>query len=74
MNFMNVPQGRPPSFVAVFASALAAMFGVQSDKNRSRDFAHGRPVHYVLVGIVLTIAFVFGVWMLVKFALSLAGV
>ncbi len=71
---MTSPQNRPPGLVAVFASSIAAMFGVQSDRNRQRDFAHGRPMHFIIVGTILTIAFVFGVWMLVKFALSLAGV
>ena len=62
-----------PSFGAVLASAVAAMFGVQSSKNRERDFTRGKPIHYIVVGLVLTLVFVLGVWGLVKWVLSNAG-
>ena len=62
-----------PSFGAVLASAVAAMFGVQSSKNRERDFTRGKPIHYIIVGLVLTLVFVLSVWGLVKMVLSNAG-
>ncbi|MHB8746616.1 MAG: DUF2970 domain-containing protein [Gammaproteobacteria bacterium] len=62
-----------PSFVAVLKSAVAAMFGVQSDKNRERDFTRGRPIHFVMVGLLVTALFVLVVWGLVKLVLSAAG-
>jgi hypothetical protein len=34
------------------------MFGVQSDKNRERDFNAANPKTYIIAGIVFTILFV----------------
>ncbi len=42
----------------IFHSTIAAFFGVQSDKNRHRDFATDSPLPYILMGIVLAIALV----------------
>jgi len=58
----------------VVASVFAAMFGVQSAKNRERDFQHGRPAAYIIVGIIMTVLFVLTVWMVVKLVLGAAGV
>jgi hypothetical protein len=68
------PRQPPPSFVSVFTSAIAALFGVQSSKKHARDFARGKPIHYVIVGVIVTVVFVLTVWGLVKFALRTAGV
>jgi hypothetical protein len=53
---------------------LAAFFGVQSEKNRARDFQHGRPIHYILVGLIMTLLFILLVLIAVKLALRSAGV
>jgi hypothetical protein len=45
-------------FFGVLQSVFAAMFGVQSDKNRERDFAAGYVSEYIFVGIIMTIVFV----------------
>lgn len=46
-----------PSFWRVVISVLAALLGVQSNKNRTRDFEHGRPSVYIFVGfLVVTIS------------------
>jgi divalent metal cation (Fe/Co/Zn/Cd) transporter len=42
----------------VVASVIAAFFGVQSSRNRARDFTHGRAIPFVLVGILLTLLLV----------------
>ncbi|NQZ11743.1 MAG: DUF2970 domain-containing protein [Algicola sp.] len=34
------------------------MIGVQSDKNRKRDFTAANPKTYIIVGIICTILFV----------------
>jgi hypothetical protein len=57
----------------VVLSVLAAMFGVQSSKNRERDFAKGRPAAYIIVGIVMTLLFILTLWMVVKIVMSMAG-
>lgn len=47
-----------PGPLEVVKSVLAAMFGVQSDENRERDFKHGKASHFIIAGIVLTVIFV----------------
>lgn len=63
-----------PTLLQTLLSVLAAFFGVQSERNRERDFDKGRPLHYVLVGLLLALVFVLTVILLVRWALSLAGV
>jgi Protein of unknown function (DUF2970) len=46
------------SFFQVFGSVLAAMFGVQSEKNRERDFNQGKLWHYILGGLIFAAAFI----------------
>ncbi|MFW1677279.1 DUF2970 domain-containing protein [Pontibacter sp. JAM-7] len=57
----------------VFASALAALFGVQSESNRNRDFTSGKYLPYLVSGILVAVLFVLCVILLVRFALHLAG-
>ena len=42
----------------VIASVLAAAFGVQSAKNRERDFQYGNAATFVGVGLFATVLFV----------------
>jgi uncharacterized MAPEG superfamily protein len=49
------------SFWQVFMSTVAAAFGVQSSKNRERDFKQGKALHFILMGIIFTILFVLAV-------------
>lgn len=62
------------SFWKVTASILASFFGVQSSKNRERDFVHGKPIHYIAIGLGSTILFIVMLWGIVKLVLSSAGV
>jgi hypothetical protein len=48
---------KPPTFWQMLHSVMAAAFGVQSQKNRARDFTHGKPSHFVIMGILFTAAF-----------------
>lgn len=61
-----------PSFLDVVKSVLASFFGVQSGKNRQRDFQQGNPVHFIIVGLVLTVVFVLGVIGVVKLILHVS--
>lgn len=54
----------------VIASTIAAAFGVQSSRNRERDFTLGRPSHFIIAGIVFTVLFVLGVLLVVNLVLS----
>ncbi|MFP6837143.1 MAG: DUF2970 domain-containing protein [Pseudomonadales bacterium] len=67
------PEAKSLGIWKVVKSVLAAGFGVQSSRNRSRDFAKGKPIHFIAVGIVLTVAFVTATIALVNLVLSNAG-
>ena len=67
------PAGKP-SLIQVFGSVLASMFGVQSGRKHAEDFTHGQPWVYVVVGLVVTVAFVLTVWFVVRTVLKSAGV
>ncbi|QQK58278.1 DUF2970 domain-containing protein [Shewanella sp. LC6] len=54
----------------VFHSTIAAFFGVQSDKNRQKDFQTNSPLPYILMGIVLAIALVASLILLVRQVVS----
>lgn len=62
-----------PKLLQIIFSTLAAAFGVQSEKNRQRDFQHGSAKTYVITGIIGTIIFVLTVYGLVRVVLSAAG-
>jgi hypothetical protein len=47
-----------PSLIVVIKSILAAGIGVQSDKNRTRDFEQGNPLTFIIGGIVFTLLFI----------------
>jgi hypothetical protein len=65
----------PPSVTPwqVALSALAAAFGVQSSRNRARDFSHGRATHFIAAGIIFTLLFVLGMVVLVNLVLRSAS-
>jgi hypothetical protein len=65
---------RSPGPLSMILSVLAAFFGVQSEKNRERDFQHGRPIHFILIGLIMTLLFILAVLIAVKLALRSAGV
>ncbi len=53
-----MPTTEPLTFWQIAGSAAAAAFGVQSRANRERDFARGKPLHFIIAGIVFTAVFV----------------
>jgi hypothetical protein len=54
-------------------SSVAAAFGVQSYKNRERDFQHGDIRKFVVSGVVLTVAILLSLVGLVQWVLMVAG-
>jgi hypothetical protein len=70
----SVMADQQPTFWQVIVSVLTAFFGVQSDENRERDFKHGRPIYFIIAGLLLTLVFILVVWGTVKLALHAAGV
>jgi len=65
---------KPLTFREMLQSVLAAAFGVQSGKNRARDFSRGKPSHFIILGVMFTGLFVLVLFGLVKLVLGLAGV
>jgi hypothetical protein len=57
----------------VVSSVFAAGLGVQSSKNRERDFKQGRPGIFIASGIIFTLFFVGAVFTVVQFVLKGAG-
>ena len=67
------PNQKPPTFWQMLHSVMAAAFGVQSGRNRARDFTHGKPVHFIMLGLLFTLVFVLLLAGIVKLVLSLSG-
>jgi hypothetical protein len=72
-NDENEPEQDSLTLWQVLSSALAAGFGVQSSRNRNRDFAKGRPGQFIAVGIIVTVAFVIAIVTLVNVILGSVG-
>jgi hypothetical protein len=66
-------QDKKTGIVSIILSTLAAAFGVQSSKNRERDFAKGNFKAYVASGIIFTVLFILTVFTLAKLAIKQAG-
>jgi hypothetical protein len=67
------PQDKPnkePRLLQVIASVLAAGFGVQSKKNRDRDFQQGNVAIFVGVGVTAIILFILLLYAIVKLVLG----
>ena len=41
----------------VICSVFAAGFGVQSKDNKVRDFTYGKPLQFIIAGLLFTVAF-----------------
>lgn len=58
------------SLLELMGSGLAAALGVQSSKNRERDFSHGKAGNFIALGIVFTALFIGSVLTIVNLVLS----
>ena len=68
---MKEPEEAPNlTFWQVLGSTLAAAVGVQSSRNRERDFSRGRASHFIFMGIGFTVVFVLLMVTLVSFILG----
>ncbi|MBP8204009.1 MAG: DUF2970 domain-containing protein [Pseudomonas sp.] len=71
---MNDDQDKPLTLWEMLQSVLSAALGVQSGKNRSRDFSRGKPSHFIILGVLFTAVFVLVIFAVVKLVLHMAGV
>lgn len=70
---MSLTPEKKPTLWQVIMSVLAAIFGVQSAKARDRDFTHGNPVIFIVVGIIVVTLFVLTLYLLVQWIIAEAG-
>ncbi|WP_448553824.1 DUF2970 domain-containing protein [Thalassotalea montiporae] len=57
------------SWWQTFKSVGAAFFGVQSSTNHKQDFNKGKPLQFILVGLVAVILFVMSLVLAVTFVM-----
>ena len=62
-----------PTLLQTLGSVLAALFGVQSNKARARDFEKGNPVLFIMLGAITVIIFVLLLYVLVQWIVTQAG-
>lgn len=60
-------------FWSTVKSVVGAMFGVQSEEQRQKDFEKGNALHFIIGGLVFTIVFIFTILYFVNSALESAG-
>ena len=60
------------SFLSTMSSVAAASFGVQTNKNRERDFEQGKFHHFVIGGIVFAVLFILLIIGIVKVVMHFA--
>lgn len=71
---MDEEQNKPLTLWEMLQSVLSAALGVQSGKNRARDFSRGKPSHFIILGVLFTAVFVLVIFTIVKLVLHFAGV
>ena len=62
----------PLTLFQLMGSVLAAMFGVQTNERRVRDFSRGKASHFIIIGFLFTALFVLTVWGAVQLVMGLA--
>lgn len=65
---------KEPTLIDVAKSVMWAFLGVQKSKNYERDFKHGKPSQYIIIGLIGVGIFISIIIMVVKSVLFLAGV
>lgn len=71
------PEMRPEShtrltLIQMICSVLASFFGVQSSRNRKRDFRHGSAGKFITVACIMTAVWYLAIYGIVKIVLGLA--
>jgi hypothetical protein len=57
---LSINLSEKPSLFDVFKSVAASVFGVQSGKNRERDFQQRSIVPYIVVGVIFVLLLILG--------------
>ncbi len=69
MNKDHNDDHKPLSLREMLQSMLAGALGVQTGKNRARDFSRGKPSHFIILGVLFMVLFVLIVLGAVKLVL-----
>ena len=69
----EVDRERSLNLLQVISSIFAAGLGVQSSRNRERDFKQGRAGIFIAAGIIFTLIFIGTVFTVVQLVLRSAG-
>ena len=64
---------KKPGPLQVVGSVISAAFGLQSSRNRERDFQHGRFRNYVIAAVGFVMVFIVVVFSVVQMVLKSAG-
>ena len=66
------PAAPGTSLREVAQSVAAAFLGVQSSRNRERDFTRGRPIQFVIGGVIGTLLFLLSIYLFVRVLIGTA--
>lgn len=67
------PVDQKPTLLQLMGSVLSAAVGIQTRKNRERDFKHGKASSFVIAGTLFAVLFIVTVFSVVHFVLKHAG-
>lgn len=66
----NNPEGKKPTILQMAGSVLSAIFGVQNNKNRERDFTQGDMRDYIAIFVVIVMCIILGMITLVQLVIN----
>lgn len=55
------------NLVKIILSILSSFIGIQSNKNRERDFSSNKPITFIITGILLTLFFIILLYSIVDY-------
>jgi hypothetical protein len=61
---------KAPNLLQVIGSVLSAFIGIQSSRNKERDFNHGNHRVFIIVGLVMTLLFLITLFAVVQIVLN----
>lgn len=67
------PSRKGTGWLNVAKSTIAAACGVQTNANRQRDFQQGKPITFIIAGLIFVLVFILGMIGLVQLVLSLSA-
>lgn len=69
-NSQDPDPDKKPTLPQLVGSVLSAAVGIQSNKNRERDFKHGKLRTFVVAGVIYVALFIITVYSVVRLVLS----